>query len=75
MDVGAILLHSLGLAVPADFEGRVPQAVFDPGYLTRHPVRIGPATIGRRNAAAAQEMSEDDKAKVMAQLRMLGYME
>jgi predicted AlkP superfamily phosphohydrolase/phosphomutase len=74
-DVCAVLLHSLGLAVPADFEGRVPKAIFDSGYLNRHPIRIGPPTTGHHDGSAGQEMSEDDRAKVMDQLRMLGYME
>ncbi|MCH2169965.1 alkaline phosphatase family protein [Myxococcota bacterium] len=74
-DVAAILLHSLGLSVPEDFEGRVPEEMFDLAYLEAHPIVEGPATrkVGDDTAGAA--MGEDEKDKLMAQLQMLGYME
>ena len=75
-DVGATLLYSLGLEVPSDFEGKVPQAMFTAEQLERRPVVIGASTRGAtaKNDEAAG-MGQDEKAQIMAQLQMLGYME
>ncbi len=74
-DVAAILLHSLGLEIPSDFEGRVPPAVFHQTYLADKPVRIGPPTTRKTRDTDPVAMSEDEKTKIMNQLRMLGYIE
>src|SRR5690606_28411298 len=44
VDTTAIVAHSLGLPVPADFEGQVPPAIYDPAHLAANPVRSGPPT-------------------------------
>ncbi len=75
MDVGATLLHSLGLPVPSDFEGQVPEAMFTAEHKTLRPVVIGEATAGARKDLAADAMSDEEKGMIMAQLQMLGYME
>jgi predicted AlkP superfamily phosphohydrolase/phosphomutase len=75
MDVGATLLYSVGLDVPSDFEGVVPQAMFEAEHLALHPVRIGAATTGGNNDAVADSMGDDEKQKIMDQLQLLGYME
>jgi predicted AlkP superfamily phosphohydrolase/phosphomutase len=74
-DVGATLLYSLGLQVPGDFEGQVPEAMFTKQRLATHPVVIGAATNGRGQDNESARMAEDEKEKIMAQLQMLGYME
>lgn len=75
MDVGATLLHSLGLPVPADFEGEVPAAMFTPEHKATHPVVVGAATVGGTRAADGEAMGADEQDKILAQLQMLGYME
>ncbi len=75
MDVGATLLHSLGLPVPSDFEGQVPDAMFTAEHKALRPVVIGEPTTGTRKDLAADAMSEEEKGMIMAQLQMLGYME
>ena len=74
-DVGATLLYSLGLEVPADFEGKVPQAMFTGEHLEAHPVVIGAATVGSGKNDDAAGMAQEEKEQIMAQLQMLGYME
>jgi predicted AlkP superfamily phosphohydrolase/phosphomutase len=74
-DVPPVLLHSLGLPVPEDFEGRVPQSLYNPTYLAANPVLQGPATTCRADDAPADKMTPSEKSNVMAQLRMLGYVE
>jgi predicted AlkP superfamily phosphohydrolase/phosphomutase len=75
MDVGATLLYSLGLPVPADFEGEVPQAMFTAEHKGKHPVVTGPATLGGTHGGHGDAMGEDEKQKIMEQLQMLGYIE
>jgi arylsulfatase A-like enzyme len=75
VDVGATLLYSLGLEVPSDFEGQVPESIFTKQHLAKNPVVIGAATTFQAKDEQAESMSEDEKDKLMAQLKMLGYME
>jgi predicted AlkP superfamily phosphohydrolase/phosphomutase len=75
VDVGATLLHSVGLPVPEDFEGRVPEALFTDAHRAANPIEIGPPTQRQRAADDAASMSDSEKDKIMAQLQMLGYVE
>ena len=74
-DVPSMLLHSLGLSIPMDLEGRVAESMFEPSYLSENPVRIGPATINQTKKKSTEEVPKDEKTKIMEQLQMLGYME
>lgn len=74
-DVGAVLLYSLGLEVPDDFEGKVPEAVFTTQHLADRPVVMGASTASCGSDVAEEDMSEEEKKKMMEQLQMLGYME
>jgi len=74
-DVGATLLYSLGLDVPSDMEGLVAEAMFTESYLAENPVRIGAATNFSSKDTESESMAEDEKEKLMAQLKLLGYME
>ena len=75
VDVGATLLHSLGLPVPSDFEGRVPQELFTEEHHAKHPVVIGHPTQGQNADEDSASMSDKEKDQIMAQLQMLGYVE
>jgi predicted AlkP superfamily phosphohydrolase/phosphomutase len=77
LDVAPAVLHSLGLAVPANFEGTVPAAAFDPAFLEANPVRGGePAGEGVRAAPREREKgTPEEEAAVYAQLKALGYVE
>jgi predicted AlkP superfamily phosphohydrolase/phosphomutase len=74
-DVGATLLYSLGLSVPADVEGKVPEAVFTERHLAERPIRIGDFTSAGTNRFDQSDISENEKSQIMNQLRMLGYVE
>jgi hypothetical protein len=74
-DVGATMLYSLGLEVPSDFEGKVPQAMFTAEHLEANPIVIGLPTVGSVKDEGAASMAQDEKEQIMAQLQMLGYME
>jgi predicted AlkP superfamily phosphohydrolase/phosphomutase len=77
VDVAPALLFSLGLPVPADWEGRVPVECFDKAFLGSHPVRIGDPSVPPDGApaAGADRMSDEDEAKVLERLKALGYVE
>ena len=76
IDVGSTLLYSVGLDVPSDFEGKVPEKMFEQAHLARHPVKIGAATNDIRGAKNTDDdISAEEKDKIMEQLQMLGYME
>jgi predicted AlkP superfamily phosphohydrolase/phosphomutase len=74
-DVGATLLYSVGLPVPKDFEGVVPEGMFTTEHKALRPVIIGAPTAGAAGVDASVAMSADEQQKIMDQLQMLGYME
>ena len=78
LDIAPTLLHSLGLGVPSDFEGRAMEEAFDPGYLRAHPVEVDspthpPDTYVARMAQTA--VTDEEEARVIERLRALGYVE
>ncbi len=78
MDVAPALMHGMGMAIPSDWEGRVPLECYDPADAGNQPVRAGEATLppGRADTDAnGAPMDEKDEATVMARLQALGYLE
>lgn len=73
IDVAPTLLHSLGVAVPDDYEGRVVEGLLEPGVVEA-PV----PSPGRRPEpeAAAREpiYSAEEEAEVLGRLEALGYL-
>ena len=79
VDVTPALVHSLGLAVPSDFEGRFPGEVFDDAFLaTSPPVRgepTQPVDHGDPDPAPAAPTMMEQEERVLDRLRALGYVE
>ncbi len=76
LDVTPVLLHQLGLPVPQDLEGQVPEAIFEPGYLRSHPVVFeNQAADSQALPAPFPAMDVQMESDVIGQLRALGYME
>lgn len=76
LDVAPLLLHTLGVPVPAEMEGCVPEGLFEPEYLHSHPIAF--ETPAPNNSARTEHIPQIDpqmEAEVMNQLRALGYME
>lgn len=77
-DITPTLLHSLGMPIPSNLEGRVMQTAFEAAYMTENPVREGEPTV-QPNSYALQdqkpELDKDEQEAVMDQLRALGYVE
>jgi predicted AlkP superfamily phosphohydrolase/phosphomutase len=91
LDIAPLLLYKIGLPIPEDMEGNVPEALFEPEYLRSHPLvresQGSPVSASFRENGASPEIDplpETDplpaidplmEAEVMGQLRALGYME
>jgi predicted AlkP superfamily phosphohydrolase/phosphomutase len=78
MDVAAILLHSLGLTVPENFEGSVPDSLHTVESLMQRPVLSGPPTLDLTGTApvhAEEPIPEQEREKILEQLKALGYLE
>lgn len=77
VDIAPLLLHTLGVPVPVDLEGRVPAEVYTPDWLAAHPVRVGaPTEVLAPLPLAAQSPDDlDGEQEVLDRLRALGYVE
>ena len=72
LDVAPTILTLLGIPVPSDMEGRVATEAF----AGEHEVRKGAATASRDGSADDRpEPSEEERAALMSQLKILGYMD
>lgn len=74
LDIFPTTLYRLGLPVPADVDGKVISAAFEPDFVAANPLRVeeGPAGGGR---GERQVYSEDDESKLIDSLRGLGYID
>ncbi len=77
LDVAPALLHSLGLEVPVDLEGRFPIEAYEPAHLRLHPGRTGEPTRPPSEFAdgSADPMDAEAETAIMNRLRDLGYIE
>ena len=77
LDVPPLLLHSLGLPVPDELEGRLPIEVFEAGAVSRHPARTDApvAAVPVDPDVAALPLDEDAEAEILKRLQALGYVE
>lgn len=71
LDVAGILLHSLGLPIPHDLEGVLPEPMFEPSWLQANPVHIGGAT---HPPITTFESQVEDEI-IFERLKNLGYVE
>jgi predicted AlkP superfamily phosphohydrolase/phosphomutase len=71
-DVAPTILHLLGLPVQEDMDGRVAAAALAPGYLEAHPIRTD--QLAPPAAAAAVDMSDQDRRAIEGMLEGLGYL-
>jgi predicted AlkP superfamily phosphohydrolase/phosphomutase len=74
LDVAPLLLYSLDVPVPADFEGRVPFEALEAGA---RPVRPEPvsASAPRVDPVAESVLDAEAEAEIMRRLQALGYVE
>jgi len=77
MDITPTLLYMLGFPVPEDLEGRTPEEIFEPDWLEAHPIQIGEPTVPQlsEQRGEEEEMDAEGKAKILARLKALGYVD
>jgi predicted AlkP superfamily phosphohydrolase/phosphomutase len=77
LDVAPIVLYSLGLPLPSDLEGSIPQLLFDDALVAEHPPTIGGPTLRLDESAAtdADGYTEREEEILTERLRALGYVE
>jgi predicted AlkP superfamily phosphohydrolase/phosphomutase len=77
INVAPTLLHSLGLPVPADIEGRVATECYDANFIRGHPILYDEPTFSPDllTGQSDHEKEDADQDRVLAGLRALGYIE
>ena len=77
MDIPSLLMYSMGLPIPDEFEGRFPAEVFLPEALTANPVRTGNPTIKPETFFENKDVDigDSEEEKILDRLRALGYIE
>jgi hypothetical protein len=76
LDVAPAVLYSLGVPIPEELQGKVPEEIYVEGHLKNNPVRkaaAGTSTHGQEAAPAPSEL--EDEEVVLERLRELGYIE
>jgi predicted AlkP superfamily phosphohydrolase/phosphomutase len=81
LDVAPLILHSIGLPVPEEMQGSVPEEIFEAGVLERRPVRrtasVATATKAADDGVPKESRQLDPEAEqvLLERLRELGYIE
>jgi len=77
LDVAPTVLYSLGLAVPMEMQGRVPEEIYQEAVLKARPVRrvLTREVAVNGHGSGPGKLSEEDEQVVMERLRELGYVE
>src|SRR5436190_12806708 len=75
IDYAPTILHSFGVEIPADMDGRVLEGIFTEDYQARTPVRIsGAAGLDYHAPEKAPMMTEEESDEIRQRLRALGYL-
>ena len=78
VDVASLLVHSVGVPVPSNFEGRVATELFTSAYLRENPVSAGGPTQSVSpypTEPKDSSLPDDAEAAVISRLKDLGYLE
>lgn len=75
LDVAPGLLYCMGLPIPEDYEGRVPEEVFLPDVLKADPVRKGEPTMAVDAFSTEAYEREEEEEEIMKKLKGLGYLD
>jgi predicted AlkP superfamily phosphohydrolase/phosphomutase len=73
MDLAPTILHLFGLAVPPDMDGRVLEEILTDENRRDHPVRHGDIPARHGSVGSVPDLTTEEEAEVMDQLRRLGY--
>ncbi len=73
IDYAPTILHTFGVEVPSDMDGRVLEEIFTDEYMTRNPVRVSTAA----DYAAPESvgaMTDEESEEIRERLRGWGYL-
>jgi predicted AlkP superfamily phosphohydrolase/phosphomutase len=73
IDYAPTILHTFGVEVPSDMDGRVLEEIFTEEYLARNPVRISDAAQFAEGEKAAA-MTDEESEEIRERLRGWGYL-
>ena len=73
IDYAPTILHTLGVEIPADMDGRVMEEIFTEAYMRDNPVRMSGASV-YEGAGDIDVMSDEDSEEIRERLRALGYL-
>jgi predicted AlkP superfamily phosphohydrolase/phosphomutase len=73
IDYAPTILHSFGVEVPSDMDGRVLEAIFTDPFMRENPVRIS-GSEALLEAAGAGGMTDEESEEIRRRLRGLGYL-
>ena len=75
IDYAPTILHSFGVEVPSDMDGRVLEEIFTEEYLAENPVRVSKtASLDYDAPDKSPAMTEEESEEIRARLRGLGYL-
>ncbi len=72
IDYAPTILHSFGVEVPADMDGRVLETIFTDEYMRQNPVRLTDAAFAEAEKAGA--MTDEESDEIRERLRGWGYL-
>ena len=72
IDYAPTILHSFGVEVPADMDGRVLEEIFSDDYMAHNPVRLTDAAFAETEKAGA--MTDEESDEIRERLRGWGYL-
>jgi predicted AlkP superfamily phosphohydrolase/phosphomutase len=78
LDVAPLILHTLGVPVPREFEGRVPESALRPeavGAPTRRSAAAAAAPVATGRSLPAPALDAEAEAEILRRLQALGYVE
>jgi predicted AlkP superfamily phosphohydrolase/phosphomutase len=75
VDIAPLLLHSLGLPVPADLDGRVPEEVLLPDRPRPQPALAGHQANGEQANDAEPVYDTESELAIISHLQALGYLD
>ncbi|MEJ2207688.1 MAG: alkaline phosphatase family protein [Anaerolineae bacterium] len=74
-DIAPTILHTMGLPVPADMDGRMLEGAFFPDYLRAFPVQIqADSSPPTGDGPAALDYTAEGEKEIMDRLEGLGYL-
>lgn len=73
-DLAPTLLHSMGMPVPADMDGRVLKEAYVDGYMESFPLRVTEPSSPEGSAPSETGYTKAGEQEIMERLRGLGYM-